>query len=298
LNICAVCLRDDPTLGLLCDDCRDELASPFGLVPEQIMATAARPTDAALIDRWGRPHRLAERAVVGRVAPATGDGVLIIDGSVSRRHGEVSRDGDGRWWVHDHGSRAGTRVAEQPVGVAVEVRHGDRVVFGPIGFYFVVTGSPLPDVAIDPSAFATARPDDRRAAAVDTGDFVEEGTDSGLPHLAIRLHEPTGGGGGLIAVGGLELQLSTAQLELLQLLIQRMRDDAGKPGGVRGFVRSSELIGTLSWESRDPSDEHVKQLVRRLRRALVKAQIGDLIEARRGFGYRLAVVPTVLAPPG
>lgn len=292
---CAVCLREPPSLGLLCDDCRDELSAPFGLAPEQILATAARATDAALLDRWGRPHPLAAHAVVGRVA--AGDGVLLLDGCVSRRHAELVRNPDGAWWVRDLGSRAGTRVGEQRVDVAVELRHGDQVSFGPIAFFFVVAPAGLPEVAIDPAAFATARPTERRVApagvarAAETGDFPEEHTDAGLPHLGLTLHEPTGGGGGLISVGACELQLSTAQLELLRLLTARMAHDADLDAAVRGFVRSSELIGTLSWESRDPSDEHVKQLVRRLRRSLVKAGIGDLIEARRGFGYRLAIVP-------
>ena len=35
----------------------------------------------------------------------------------------------------------------------------------------------------------------------------------------------------------------------------------------------------------------VKQLVRRVRRALIKSEIGDLIESRHRFGYRLRAIP-------
>ena len=88
-----------------------------------------------------------------------------------------------------------------------------------------------------------------------------------------------------------QVQLTATQFEFFALLVRRMDDEAHQPHLVRGFVRTSELIGDLSWDTRDPGDNHVKQLVRRVRRALVKAEIGDLIESRHRFGYRLRVIP-------
>jgi DNA-binding response OmpR family regulator len=70
-----------------------------------------------------------------------------------------------------------------------------------------------------------------------------------------------------------------------------MVEEAHQPELVRGFVRSSELVGNLSWDTREPGDNHVKQLVRRVRRALMKADIGDMIESRHRFGYRLRAIP-------
>jgi DNA-binding response OmpR family regulator len=70
-----------------------------------------------------------------------------------------------------------------------------------------------------------------------------------------------------------------------------MANESHQSDLVRGFVRSSELIADLSWDTKDPSDNHVKQLVRRVRRALIKAEIGDLIESRHRFGYRLRAIP-------
>ena len=120
----------------------------------------------------------------------------------------------------------------------------------------------------------------------------EERTDVGLPEMRFRLHEPTGGGGGLIEVDGKQVQLTTTQFELMALMIRRMAAEAHQPELVRGFVRSSELIADLSWDTREPSENHVKQLVRRVRRALIKSEIGDLIESRHRFGYRLRAIPT------
>ena len=95
----------------------------------------------------------------------------------------------------------------------------------------------------------------------------------------------------LIEVNGKQVQLTTTQFELMALMIKRMAGENHQPELVRGFVRSSELIADLSWDTREPSENHVKQLVRRVRRALIKSEIGDLIESRHRFGYRLRAIP-------
>jgi DNA-binding response OmpR family regulator len=109
--------------------------------------------------------------------------------------------------------------------------------------------------------------------------------------MTFKLHEPTGGGGGLVEVDGKQVQLTTTQFELMALMVRRMAAEAHQPEIVRGFVRSSELIADLSWDTHDPTENHVKQLVRRVRRALIKSEIGDLIESRHRFGYRLRAIP-------
>jgi DNA-binding winged helix-turn-helix (wHTH) protein len=119
----------------------------------------------------------------------------------------------------------------------------------------------------------------------------EENTNVGLPTMRFQMHEPTGGGGGLVEVDGKQVQLTTTQFELMALMIRRMAAEEHQPELVRGFVRSSELIADLSWDTREPSENHVKQLVRRVRRALIKSDIGDLIESRHRFGYRLRAIP-------
>ena len=56
--MCPVCHQRPAEVGVLCEECRDELSSPIKIMPEQIQLHGARPTMAALIDIWGRPHRL------------------------------------------------------------------------------------------------------------------------------------------------------------------------------------------------------------------------------------------------
>jgi DNA-binding response OmpR family regulator len=73
-----------------------------------------------------------------------------------------------------------------------------------------------------------------------------------------------------------------------------MRDEEAVPENQRGFVSAAELA-KLSLESAAPGSEHARQLVRRVRRAMVKAKMGDLIETRRYVGFRLRVFPLLTA---
>jgi hypothetical protein len=52
-------------------------------------------------------------------------------------------------------------------------------------------------------------------------------------------------------------------------------------------VHPAELIRLLSLETAAPNEDHVRQLVRRLRRVLFKAGIQNVIESGYGSGYRL-----------
>ena len=151
--------------------------------------------------------------------------------------------------------------------------------FGDIEFFFVVTETPLPP-----------RPERFDAPTVRAPAKGTEPPSATRPAMTFELQAPRGGGGGVVVIDGRPVQLTTPQYELMALLVERMRADAGKPEDERGFVAMTELM-RLSLDVCDPGDDHVRQLVRRVRRALLKADIGDLIEARRGVGYRLRVVP-------
>lgn len=291
-----MCRQRPAEVGVLCEECRDELSSPIKIMPEQIQLHGARPTMAALIDIWGRPHRLDPRTLIGR--QVDGQGLAILEPSVSRHHAHLTLDND-EWTVRDLGSANGTFQDDKLIAAPVEVHEGDRVRFGHIAFYFVEDVARLPPPRLGRTMTATIRPTDRSSVnpakpfAVDALGALgnEDHTDVGLPVMSFKMHEPTGGGGGLIEVDGKQVQLTTTQFELMALMIRRMAGELHQPELVRGFVRSSELIADLSWDTREPSENHVKQLVRRVRRALIKSEIGDLIESRHRFGYRLRAIP-------
>ncbi|TMQ11225.1 MAG: FHA domain-containing protein [Deltaproteobacteria bacterium] len=290
--MCPVCRQRPAEVGVLCEECRDELSSPIKIMPEQIQLHGARPTMAALIDIWGRPHRLDPRTLVGR--QVDGQGLAILEPSVSRHHAHLTLDND-EWTVRDLGSANGTFQDDKLIAAPMALHESDRVRFGHIAFYFVEDVARLPPPRLGRTMTATIRPTDRSAPGgsqtfpLPSGD--EDRTDVGLPVMSFKMHEPTGGGGGLIEVDGKQVQLTTTQFELMALMIKRMAGELHQPELVRGFVRSSELIADLSWDTREPSENHVKQLVRRVRRALIKSEIGDLIESRHRFGYRLRAIP-------
>lgn len=291
--MCPVCRQRPAEVGVLCEECRDELSSPIKIMPEQIQLHSTRPTMAALIDIWGRPHRLDPRTLVGR--QVDGQGLAVLEPSVSRHHARLTLDND-EWTVRDLGSANGTFQDDKLIASPVAVHEGDRLRFGHIAFYFIEDVIRLPPPRLGRTMTATIRPSDTSVVVNEKTFPIEpladdERTDVGLPVMSFKMHEPTGGGGGLIEVDGKQVQLTTTQFELMALMIRRMAGELHQPELVRGFVRSSELIADLSWDTREPSENHVKQLVRRVRRALIKSEIGDLIESRHRFGYRLRAIP-------
>ena len=274
----------------LCAACADDLDAPLAMVPEQLLSACVRPLDAALVDRWGRAHRLAATTLIGRVPQATG--VAILTGVVSRRHAELRRDRAGAWWVRDLGSANGTFVDERRIDGEASLAHGARLTFGSVGVYFVFDRGRLRD-RVEAGAAVTVRPDAQRpAVAAPIDDFdAEEPTFAGMPSVALTFVEAPSGGGGYLAAGGNQVRLTDTQFAMVLTMAQRMAAEATVAPVVRGFVPSGQLIADLPWDAHDPDEGHLKQLVRRTRKALEAAHLGDLIESRRGFGYRLRVMP-------
>lgn len=294
--MCPVCLVRSATVGVLCTECRDEISAPVRATPEQVQLLGRAPTGAALVDVWGRPHRLDADTLIGRTIGMYG--LALLEVSVSRKHARIALEG-AAWSVHDLESANGTYVDDRQVtpDAPLPLAAGARVRFGQLSFYFLPNGARLssspviemPTGLIPASATVPAAGSGQ--IAVGQAFPQEERTDSGLPSIALRVVEPTGGGGGFVELEGKRVQLTPTQLELIALMMRRMADDSAQPSLVRGFVRSSELIGSLSWDTSEPNENHVKQLVRRVRRALLREALGDLIESRHRFGYRLRAIP-------
>lgn len=293
MALCSACRELDVVTGALCDDCAAAICGVGQLYPEQITTAVTEPADAALVDRWGRVHALSRRSLVGRqLEPG---GIAIADASVSRQHAELLRKPDRSWWLVDMGSANGTLLNERQLDGAARLTSGDLVFFGHVGTFFL---SPVPDEGAPIRLPPTHRPTAATPAAdievpprvgVGDGDPDDEeaATFLGLLAADLALVSPTGGGGGMVALDGRTAQLTPTQFELLRLLALRMFEEGGRDERVRGFVRSTELLASLPWDTPKPEDNHIKQLVRRVRRTLVRAQVGDLVESRHGFGYRL-----------
>jgi FHA domain len=290
-TMCPVCHERAAATGVLCAECCDELAPPIRAIPEQVQLHGVTPAEAALIDVWGRPHALASSTLIGR--SVDDHGLAVLEASISRHHARIELE-DGAWWVRDLASVNGTYVDDLPVEGAAALHAGARVRFGHMPFYFLPTGAQLSPQVIEAATvlIPSLRAEGSGELAVERAEFQEEErTDPGLPSIALRLHEPTGGGGGFAELEGKRIQLTSTQLELIAFMMRRMAEDADSPPLVRGFVRAPELIAALSWDTPEPNENHVKQLVRRVRRALMKVALGDLIESRHRFGYRLRAIP-------
>ncbi len=279
---CAICGADDPSN--LCASCAAELDAPVPLIAEQVLSAAAQPAGPVLLDVWGRPHPLETVTAIGRTPSARG--VTLIHASISRRHASITAEG-AHWRLRDLASANGTRVNDEEINEHV-LTPGERISFGAIGFYFV-DGARTRTTAIAHLGSRTLRPEDApRAEKLAT---PTDATHAGIPQLGFRLDEAGSGGGGYLVAVGQQLQLTDTQLELLRMLSHRMLSEAHVSSLVRGFVPSGQLIAGLPWDSPTPDENHLKQLVRRIRRMLEAIRLGGVIESRRGLGYRLRIIP-------
>jgi hypothetical protein len=267
---CIVCHQARELVGVACADCREELKPTIRITPEQVRMRGVGSTPALFIDAWGRVHHLARSTLIGR--DPTVDGFVLLDSTISRRHAMLELRHD-TWMLADLGSSNGTFVEGRAVTTETPLRDGERVRFGGVSLFFLASGGVrLED---DPSTLGgyTVR-----------GPLASDGKHEQT--IIIELREPTGGGGGVALIGGRQVQLTLPQFEFVSVLYSRATAAERKNDG---FVHASELVQLLSLDSADPNEDHVRQLVRRLRRVLFKAGIVDLIESRYGAGYRLVL---------
>jgi pSer/pThr/pTyr-binding forkhead associated (FHA) protein len=128
---CPVCKAFNPPGLMFCNDC--------GLIFEKALDGDAFGAPAVqlpcLIDANGREHQLRPGPnVVGR----QGD-ILIVDTRVSRRHAQVTLDGQTAT-VEDLGSTNGTKVGGQSVSGRQSLNPGDVVSFGGYEMTFSTPG--------------------------------------------------------------------------------------------------------------------------------------------------------------
>jgi hypothetical protein len=268
---------------VLCQECCDEIVGPRPIASEQVISVAPHPTDAALVDGCGNLHRLACDVDIGR--EPTSSGVQVLDASVSRRHAQIAFDNT-RWTVVDLASKNGTTLDDEAVReVPRPIRDGARIRVGFVGFYFIECTA-----GMAARRFERAGSETTPTPIASVSMTAEIPSPSWMPTMAVVLHEPTGGGGCVADIDGKQIQLTTAQHELMAVLLERNIAEVQADEHVRGFVPMSELISKISLDS---SEANVRQLVRRVRRALLRAGIPDLIESRHGRGYRLRIKPRI-----
>ena len=117
---CLVCREQRETTGVACAECLQELALTIAITPEQLSMHGTHPTPAALVDPWGRLHRLQRKTLIGREHEE--DGLRILDSTISRKHAVLELQKDGRHGHVDLIDR--TLDGAVPVGAPAQVAAG------------------------------------------------------------------------------------------------------------------------------------------------------------------------------
>jgi len=265
---CLLC-SSPRSIGVLCTSHGVAIASP-GITSEQLFSRVQNST-ASLIDAWGVAHAISPGSTVGRDPQVE---MAVLHASVSSVHARLEHE-NGTWSVVDQSSRNGTevdgaRVMEQVLDDGVTLRFGD------VRLYFWPEALPK----IDPPRGSGRTAPTRRDELV----FSAKVTTPGGHMLDLRQRVD----GGILRIADTSIELAAMEFGLLQLLVERRR---AVGDAELAYVAWHEIADALAFRSVQADSENVRELVHRVRRKLSNVQVDDLIESKRGVGYRLAGEP-------
>ncbi|MBS1120888.1 MAG: domain containing protein [Deltaproteobacteria bacterium] len=266
---CLLC-SSPRSIGVLCTSHGVAIASP-GITSEQIFSRVQNP-NASLIDAWGVAHAITDGTHVGRDPRVD---VAVLHASVSSDHAAIKLV-DGRWRVIDNASRNGTEVESTRV-TDQELASGATIRLGDVKLYFWPDALPKMEPPRGSGRTAPTRRDELVFSAKVT---------SPRGHL-LDLRQRVDGG--VLRIGETAIELAAMEFGLLQLLVERQRNVADSE---LAYVAWHEIADALSFRSVQADSENVRELVHRVRRKLASVQADDLIESKRGVGYRLAGEPS------
>ncbi|MEO6776317.1 MAG: FHA domain-containing protein [Kofleriaceae bacterium] len=262
---CLLC-SSPRSIGLLCTAHGVTIASP-GITSEQIFSRV--PTAAAsMVDAWGCAHAVADGTKLGRDPRAD---LAVLHASVSSDHATLKLD-NGAWHILDNSSRNGTEVNDQRV-TETAIPSGAQIRLGDVRFYFWPEALPKMEAPRGSGRTAPTRRDELVFSATVV---TPKGT-------ALDLRQRVDGG--VLRVDDTAIELAAMEFGLLQLLVERRRivSDAEL-----AYVAWHEIADALAFKSVQADSENVRELVHRVRRKLGTVQADDLIESKRGVGYRVA----------
>lgn len=262
---CLLC-SSPRSIGVLCTSHGVAIASP-GITSEQIFSRVSAPV-ASLIDAWGVAHPCGEGTRVGRDPQVD---LAVLHASVSSEHAALKRV-EGGWQIVDNSSRNGTEVEGNRV-TSGPLAPGATLRFGDVKFYF--WGEALPKMEAPRGAGRTAPT--RRDELV----FSAKVTTPRGHQLDLRQRVD----GGVLRINDSSIELAAMEFGLLQLLVERRRSVSDAE---LAYVAWHEIADALSFRSVQADSENVRELVHRVRRKLAGVHADDLIESKRGVGYRLA----------
>jgi pSer/pThr/pTyr-binding forkhead associated (FHA) protein len=265
---CLLC-SSPRSIGVLCTSHGVAIASP-GITSEQIFSRVQNAT-ASLIDAWGVAHALVDGSKIGRDPRVD---LAVLHASVSSEHAAMKQI-DSKWRIVDNSSRNGTeveghRITEHDLASGATIRLGD------VKFYFWPEALPK----MEPPRGSGRTAPTRRDELV----FSAKVTTPRGHQLDLRQRVD----GGVLRIGESSIELAAMEFGLLQLLVERRRTVSDAE---LAYVAWHEIADALSFRSVQADSENVRELVHRVRRKLASVNADDLIESKRGVGYRLAGEP-------
>lgn len=265
---CLLC-SSPRSIGVLCTSHGVAIASP-GITSEQIFSRVQSPT-ASLIDAWGVAHAIVDGSKIGRDPRVD---VAVLHASVSSEHASIKAGA--KWSIIDNSSRNGTEVEGSRI-TDHELASGATIRLGDVKFYFWPEALPK----IEPPRGSGRTAPTRRDELV----FSAKVTTPRGHQLDLRQRVD----GGVLRIGESSIELAAMEFGLLQLLVERRR---AVSDAELAYVAWHEIADALSFRSVQADSENVRELVHRVRRKLASVHADDLIESKRGVGYRLAGEPT------
>src|SRR5262245_6951022 len=265
---CLLC-SSPRSIGVLCTTHGVAIAAP-GITSEQIFSRVQTPT-GALIDAWGVAHGIVDGTKTGRDPRVD---VAILHASVSSEHAAIKL-ADSTWRIIDNSSRNGTEVEGTRV-TDVALTSGNTIRLGDVKFYFWPEALPK----MEPPRGSGRTAPTRRDELVFSAKVI---TPRGH-QLDLRQRVD----GGVLRIGDSSIELAAMEFGLLQLLVERRRTVSDPE---LAYVAWHEIADALSFRSVQADSENVRELVHRVRRKLASVSADDLIESKRGVGYRLAGEP-------
>jgi len=265
---CLLC-SSPRSIGALCTSHGVAIASP-GITSEQIFSRV-QSSQAALVDAWGVAHGLTDGTRVGRDPRVD---IAVLHASVSSEHATLKLV-DGAWHIVDNSSRNGTEVEGTRI-TDVALTGGNTIRLGDVKFYFWPESLPK----MEPPRGSGRTAPTRRDELVFSAKVI---TPRGH-QLDLRQRVD----GGVLRIGDSSIELAAMEFGLLQLLVERRRTVTDPE---LAYVAWHEIADALSFRSVQADSENVRELVHRVRRKLASVSADDLIESKRGVGYRLAGEP-------
>jgi hypothetical protein len=277
---CAQCKASPPDVGVLCRPCVEGLGACAGLLPEHIVARVGGEAMGWLVDSFGQGHALDSKTIVGRALERD---LVLLHGSVSREHAELVNDKQS-WRLRDLGSMNSTQVNGERVDGRAKLVDRDVVTFGDASFYFLASGDALPRPEI--VTVATMEAIEARAFSC-----AVRSDESDIELCLVAAHHSAGAGAGDVLYrtrGGNEwneLKLSPLEFQLVNVLCRRWLEESSSPAPTRGAVLTKQLAQILPFQSKYANEENVRQIVRRVRTALKRVGVEELVKSipRRGY---------------